>query len=135
MSGNENAKSVFEAAQRVTSPTPRRRVDSNMRATLRYALHTEVAFSWTGDDGSPKDGRGQTRDVSQKGAYVLASSYPPRGSAVKMSISLPPAIDTGRILRMEAQGRVVRVDMRREPHGSVRFGFAVSNEQVILCAG
>lgn len=134
MTGNDNARAQLAATQRVNLNSARS-VVVNVRATLRYALHTEVEFFWISADGGSKDGRGETRDISQKGAYVVASTYPPKGAAVKISISLPPALDTGKSLRMEAKGHVVRVDSGHEPRGTFRCGFAVSNEEVRLCSG
>jgi hypothetical protein len=154
MTGNEIKAQQSRAAQRVNSTAPRG-AGANLRAALRYALQTDVAFHWVGVDGTSQDGRGQTRDISQKGAYVESSliqqsgqesgspsgllkwpaNVPPNGATVKLSISLPAAVDTGKSVRMEAQGRVVRVERDREPRGSVRFGFAVSNDQVSLCTG
>jgi hypothetical protein len=133
MIGNDNARSQLAAAQRANLSSSRA-IPHNVRATVRYALHTEVEFSWTGNDGASKDGRGETRDVSQKGAYVVASSYPPKGAAVRIVISLPPALGTGKPLRMEAEARVVRVDPAGGPRDSGGCGFAVWNEQVLLCS-
>jgi hypothetical protein len=133
MIGNDNARSQLAAAQRA-SLNPSGSVAPDVRTTVRYALHTDVEFSWTGSDGASKDGRGETRDVSQKGAYVVASSYPPKGAAVRVIISLPAALGTGKPLRMEANARVVRVDPAPGPRNTGACGFAVSNEQVILCS-
>lgn len=152
MTANETKAQQNRTAQRVNSTAPRG-TGANLRAALRYALQTDVAFHWVGADGTSQDGRGKTRDISQKGAYVEwslvqmtgqpngavngllkgPSNLPPNGATVKLSISLPAAVDTGKSVRMEAQGRVVRVERDREPRGSVRFGFAVSNDQVSLC--
>jgi hypothetical protein len=133
MIGNDNARSQLAAAQRANLD-PARSIAPNVRATLRYALHTEVEFSWTGVDGAPKDGRGETRDVSQKGSFVVASSYPPKGTAVRVVITLPPALENGKPLRMETRGRVVRVELAHGPRETGGCGFAVSNEQVTLCS-
>jgi hypothetical protein len=134
MKENEIAKSQIREVHRVNSESIRHAA-ANVRATLRYALQTEVEFRWTGADGGAKDGRGQTRDISQKGAYVEASSFPPNGAIVKLSISLPPALESGKVVRMEARGRVVRVETERRSHGASGGGFAVVNEQVNLCGG
>lgn len=132
----------------------------DLRTALRYPLQTDVAFHWVGADGISRDGRGQTRDVSQKGAYVESSpvqmavvpggqtaqpsgppdmfqntpaTSPPHGATVKLSISLPAAVNNAKSVRMEVQGHVVRVEKGRDPRGSLRFGFAVSNDLVSLC--
>jgi len=118
------------------SPATIQNTGVNGRTTLRYALQTEVAFSWCGSDGSSRNGRGKTRNLSQKGAFVECSTLPPNGVSVQMSISLPPPIEKGKSLKMEARGRVVRVEAGGErpgPH-EVGPGFAVCNDQVNLCA-
>jgi hypothetical protein len=66
-------------------------------------------------------------------AFVESSSNPPTGAWVKMSIQLPATLNTEKSLRMEAQGRVVRVEPGCEPRGPTLSGFAVSTEQVSLC--
>jgi PilZ domain len=132
MPANEKSKHGLEQAHggQIGIPTSGAR---NARATLRYALQTDVAFVWTGADGIARNGHGQTRDISQKGAFVESSSYPPKGASVKMSIHLPATLNTEKSLRMEAQGRVVRVEPGCEPRGPTLSGFAVSTEQVSLC--
>ena len=132
MHSNENAKQQVRSTREM-NPSFSRGAAKDARATLRYALQTEVAFSWICADGSSKDGRGQTRDISQKGAFVESPSYPPKGASVKMSIRLPATLNTSKSLRMEAQGRVVRVEPGCEPRGPTVCGFAVSTEQVSLC--
>ena len=51
-------------------------------------------------------GRGETRDISPKGAYVLTSRCPPRGAIVAVIIYLPMLEGEDRILSIEAEGRV-----------------------------
>lgn len=133
MIGNDNARSQLAAAQRANL-NPARSIRPDVRATVRFALHTDVEFSWTGADGAFKGGRGETRDVSQKGAYVVASNYPPQGATVRVVISLPPALGKGNPLRIEAEARVVRVDLARSSRDGGGCGFAVLNEQVMLCS-
>ncbi|HTV58556.1 MAG TPA: PilZ domain-containing protein [Verrucomicrobiae bacterium] len=102
-------------------------VDS--RKSVRYILQAEASCSWLDQAGQEKACKGATRDVSQRGAYVLASDCPPRGAPVRMAISLPPLAGEARALRIEAEGIVLRIDRLRQG----LLGFAISNQRLILC--
>ncbi len=103
----------------------------DLRAAVRYALEARVAFSWTDEQGVSQKGLGWTRDISPKGVYVVASGCPPRSAAVALSVQLPVSDPQTRALSLETQGRVLRVDLRREGGWS---GFSVEHERVSLCA-
>lgn len=76
-------------------------------------------------------GRGETRDISPKGAYILTGRCPQRGAVVAITIYLPMLEGENRILSIEAEGRVLRV----EPSSiSGDFGgFSVQYHRVALC--
>lgn len=103
----------------------------DLRAAVRYALEARVVFSWTDEQGALQKGIGWTRDISPKGVYVVASGCPPRSAAVALSVQLQASDQQSRALSLETQGRVLRVDHRREGGGS---GFSVEHEHVSLCA-
>ncbi len=106
----------------------------NLRVSVRYALQARVVFQWNAHDGAEKVGRGQTRDISQKGAYIETEDSPPTGTRVAMSIFLPALGGEARGLRVDAEGRVVRVEPRQETESGVASGFAVANYEVTLSA-
>jgi len=103
----------------------------DLRAAVRYALEARVVFSWTDEQGVSQKGVGWTRDISPKGVYVVSSGCPPRSTAVALSVQLPVSDQQSRALSLETQGRVLRVDQRRDGRGS---GFSVKHERVSLCA-
>jgi len=103
----------------------------DLRGAVRYALEARVVFSWTDEKGVSQNGIGWTRDISPKGVYVVAIGCPPRSAAVALSVQLPVSDQQSRALSLETQGRVLRVDHRREGGGS---GFSVKHEHVSLCA-
>lgn len=102
----------------------------DLRAAVRYALEARVVFSWTDEQGVSQKGVGWTRDISPKGVYVVASGCPPRSADVALTVELPVSGRQSRALSLETQGRVLRVDHRREGSGS---GFSVKHERVSLC--
>ena len=93
------------------------------RAAIRYVVSLNVALRWTDPQGLPRKAEGRTRDVSPKGAYVLASDGPPRHAKVQIEFELSPEARGPQALRLEGQGSVLRV----EPANSQteHSGFAV----------
>jgi hypothetical protein len=117
-------------------PPPNVGMGLDVRTTVRYMLHARVVFHWNDDEGFQRVGRGHTRDISHKGAYILSPESPPNGAHVSLNIYLPALAGDTRLLSLETQGQVLRVDLdlTREPADPAGFGFAVSNHQVTLCS-
>ena len=80
------------------------------RNAIRYLVGLKVAFRWTDVHGLQKQADGRTRDVSPKGAYVLAANGPPRGAKIQIEFELSPEPRGPHALRLEAQGSVLRVE-------------------------
>ncbi len=99
---------------------------------MRHSLRARVVFCWNDNDGSQKAGRGETRNISQNGAYVVSLDHPPKGAHISMNISLPALPGNMRVLSIEAEGQVLRVDTEPQAEDSAGWGFAVSNHQLIL---
>ena len=99
---------------------------------MRFPLDVPVAFWWTDANGGHQLGKGRSFDVSELGVFVCASDCPPAGAQVglKISISITGVPDAPRALRMEVQGRVLRVEQVRSGEG--RDGFAILSDQAIL---
>jgi hypothetical protein len=87
-------------------------------------------FSWF-HDGVSQQSRGRTRDISPKGAYVIADRCPPAGAFVAMSYSLPSLTGESQPVQVQARSRVLRVDSGA---GGRCAGFSVENERTTLCA-
>ncbi len=133
MSAAQNQREV--ATERAYTTVPFRvhhKVQRDPRATIRYALLAQVIFTWTDDQGELRVERGCTRDISTRGAYVLASGCPPSGAFVVMNILLPMLAEGARALRVETTGRVQRVDVSEQD--GLSCGFSVCNERTTLCA-
>ena len=91
------------------------------RASMRFPLEAPVAFWWMDENGNRQAGEGSSRDISERGAFVLAVACPPVGSNVELRIPLEGLPDTTEI---DLAGCVVRVEQVNDGKGS--NGFAVS---------
>jgi hypothetical protein len=102
------------------------------RTTVRYSLQARVIFSWKDRHGFRQDASGRTRDISQKGAYVVAPECPVAGATVALKIFLPALAGETRTMQLETEGRVMRVEPAADSESEV--GFAVSNARINLRA-
>lgn len=110
---------------------PKARI-AEMRATVRYSLRAKVVFTWCDSQGTAREEQGYTRNISQRGAYVIAARSPGKGDRVMLSFFLPALAGESRELRIDAAGKVLRVETATEREAPM--GFAVSNESINLCA-
>jgi hypothetical protein len=116
----------------IATPRPPQTLQDR-RAGVRYALHARVVFGWKDSSGRQKESRGHTRDVAQKGTFIVAPECPPKGAAVTLSIFLPVTAGERRMLRMDADGSVMRAE---RPSGQPFLnGFAVSHKRMNLFGG
>jgi len=109
-----------------------KQIAPDLRGTVRYSLHAKVVFTWRDGHGRSREAQGYTRNISQRGAYVIAPACPSQGERVTLNFYLPALAGETRELRIDAVGRVLRVEPVGEPEAGI--GFAVSNESINLCA-
>lgn len=100
-------------------------VIADRRAAGRYALNARVIFGWIDHDRARREARGNTRDVGRKGAYVLATEFPPPGTAVALSILLPAITSESGVLRIDSDACVVRVEPAQRAGSSGGFAVAI----------
>jgi hypothetical protein len=100
------------------------------RTTIRFPLQVSVDYWWTDNAGRHRQGEGHSRDVSEGGAFVIAVDCPPPGASVELRMFFGAFADGTRALRMEVEGRVLRV----EPSvvGTGNRGFAVLSDEAML---
>ena len=99
------------------------------RKGIRFPLEAPTVFWWM-DRGTVRQSEGRTRDISEDGAFVFASTCPPRGIQIGFKVFLPVLPGIERKTRMEADGQVVRVEQAR---GSEECeGFAVLTQHMVL---
>lgn len=82
----------------------------NQRQHNRYRVAASVTFSWETEDSRVHHGKGQTRDCSLSGAFVLSPETLAIGSVLQMEFSLPRLLAAGPGARLKTRGRVVRVE-------------------------
>jgi hypothetical protein len=112
------------------SPVARSSVDS--RTAVRYALHARAVFQWSDGEGYQKVGRGHTRNISQKGAYIVSPELPPQGVSISLNIYLPALAGDSRLLSLQADGHVLRCEKNNEGEPFAGAGFAISAQRVSL---
>lgn len=98
-------------------------VERQARRTLRFPLQTAVSFWWTNGNGNKHEGEGRSRDVSEHGAFVLASLCPPVGANVVLKIALEGIPNGIGSLPVELKGEVLRVE--QPPTETEDSGFAI----------
>jgi hypothetical protein len=72
-----------------------------------------------------QQGKGQSRDISEMGAFVLAADCPPLGANVGLSMDLEAFPSATNFSLIEFEGQVVRVD---RSDGKAENGFAVKRK-------
>jgi hypothetical protein len=100
---------------------------------MRFPMDVPVAFWWQNASGEGQQGEGRAYDVSESGAFILASPCPPIGAYVNVKIPISQIPNAPQHLRVEMDGRVIRVEQNRNGHG--RDGFAIVSDQVVLREG
>ena len=99
------------------------------RKFIRFPLVAATVFWWA-DRGVVKRSEGQTRDISEKGAFVRARTCPPKGIEISFKVFLPPLAGSEQKTRVEAEGHVMRVEQVRGYEECE--GFAVLIEHMVL---
>jgi len=98
------------------------------RRAIRYPLQLPASFSWE-DEGIVRQGKGHTRNISEKGAFVEAAIVPPIGSSVELHFSLPPIPDSGRGMHIQHTGEILRLEATEQ--GEHSGGFAITSHEVV----
>jgi len=99
------------------------------RKFMRFPLEAPTVFWWM-DRGTVRRSEGRTRDISEDGAFVFASTCPPRGIQIGFKVYLPVLPGIQRKTRMEADGQVVRVEQVRGRDECE--GFAILTQHMVL---
>jgi PilZ domain len=107
----------------------RREARKQPRKAIRFPLEAPIVFRWT-DSGIEKQGEGRTHDISEVGAFVLSSICPPLGTEINFNIFLPVLPGFEPKTRVEAVGRVLRIEQSRGIEG--RDGFAILSRHTLL---
>ena len=123
-------QSVLQIGDSKTSSFSEGEYSSQVRRQIRYPLRAPVTFHWIGRDGAAREGKGNSRDISEGGAYIVTRSSPPMGAGVMLEIRFPYLPELDRFHRIEMEGRVVRVDLLLDNRAG--WGFAISSQRTVL---
>jgi hypothetical protein len=107
----------------------RREAPKQPRKAIRFPLEARIVFRWA-DSGIERQGEGRTHDISEVGAFVLSSICPPLGTEISFNIFLPVLPGFEPKTRVEAVGRVLRIEQTRGIEG--RDGFAILSRHTLL---
>jgi hypothetical protein len=79
------------------------------RKARRFVVEIPVLFRWIDDRQSACDGAGFCRDISTRGAFVIAfCAVPPLSQPVDLMVLLPRLHPRGPAMRLCSSGSVVR---------------------------
>jgi len=107
----------------------RREAPRQPRKAIRFPLEAPIVFRWA-ETGIEKQGEGRTHNISEGGAFVLSSICPPLGTEISFNIFLPVLPGFEPKARVEAVGRVLRIEQARGIEG--RDGFAILSRHTLL---
>jgi len=95
------------------------------RLHQRFDLQATARFSWKDAGGVRIEGQGLTRDISEKGVFVLTPQVPPSGTSVRLEVRAPSL--SGSDLLIQSRGQVVRVEGASQPQAGAGFAAATSS--------
>jgi len=93
------------------------------RECTRYRLACQVRFSWKNEEQERFHGRGITRDISARGAFILSAACPPAAATVHLKILIAPDPPDAPSARLRGDAQVLRVE--QATGGQEQGGFAV----------
>jgi hypothetical protein len=98
------------------------RAERERRQATRYALNAPVSFSWEKPGHVYHQAAGVTRDICEKGIFVLTDMCPPPDAALQIEVCFP-AVGNGTTVQMLTRARVLRLEL--VDGGKTPGGFAV----------
>jgi hypothetical protein len=100
------------------------------RESVRFHLRLPVIFRWNDEHGGRQNNGGFTRDISKKGLFVYSPIPPSPGVTVEIEVMLPPLEESGHGVRLQSEGRVLRIERKGEHTGFAATGdFDLRNAQ------
>ena len=104
--------SSYEALfmERVLSPEMCEHQQGRRSKGPRFQLSVPVKFHWNEADGTEREGRGVTRDISGHGIFVKADCAPPLGTQVQVVLDLPPPRGSPSAALLYGEGVAIRLE-------------------------
>ena len=97
------------------------------RTTIRYPLEASVLFWWKDENGILKQEHGRGRDASDRGAFIVCAACPPLDTPIALTIFMEGLPGEAAALRIEVEGRVLRVERSESSAGNSGFAVLLSN--------
>ena len=91
------------------------------RKSVRFRIRLPVIFRWKDEQGGSQQNGGFTRDISTGGLFVYSLIPPPSGVTLELEVMLPALEQSGHGVRLRSEGRVLRIERKKE-----RTGFAAT---------
>ena len=85
-----------------------------LRKATRYRLNAPAFFWWESADGTLQEAQGITRDISDRGVFILAEQLPPAGVRVEVDVHLPAVSTAARSAQLHGEGTVLRTCEAKE---------------------
>jgi len=79
-----------------------------LRKATRYRLNAPAFYWWESADGTLQEAQGITRDISDRGVFILAKQLPPPGVRVEVDVHLPAVSTAARSAQLHGEGIVLR---------------------------
>jgi len=102
------------------------------RNAIRFPLEASVQFWWKDETGTDHQNEGRSRDISERGVFVVSNDCPPQGVKIGLRLSLEELPNVARGLWMAIDGYVLRVENWAGGWGREKYGFAVFSEEAML---
>jgi hypothetical protein len=93
-------------------------------------LEAAVVFWWKDENGILKEEQGRGRDASDRGAFIVSAVCPPVGTAIGLRIFMEGFADEAAAVRIDVEGRVLRVERGRASGENSGFAVLLSNAVV-----
>jgi hypothetical protein len=113
----------------ITAP-PDEGLTADVRHQIRYPLRAPVSFTWFSREGAQREAKGNSRNIGEGGAYVLARNCPQVGAQIILVFRFPRLPAFAHFHRLEMSGQVVRTEVL--PNSKGMWGFAVASSWTIL---
>lgn len=79
-----------------------------LRKATRYRLQVPAFYWWESADGTLQEAQGVTRDISDRGVFIVTKQLPPAGVRVEINVHLPSVNSAARSAQLHGEGTVLR---------------------------
>jgi hypothetical protein len=106
------------------------------RKATRYRVRAPSFYCWQRADGTLQEAQGTSRDISDRGVFILAQELPPAGAHLQLEVHLPAVAGASTSAHLHGEGTVVRTGEPRGEHAgfaaAVLFHTEISADDTVL---